>query len=164
MKKRGYSLIELVVVLAIMSLLAALVTPSLSRFLKGVEFKATAKRVGGILRYCRSEAVNQGHVVQILFSPSSREIKIQSKDISDPYGEGKETSILIKSYNLPKGIRLEKIDSISEPSHSEITLFEFYPNGGSNGGSLLLENEDRNRFSIDVHFLTGVVKIVKVEA
>lgn len=164
MKKRGYSLIELIVVLAIMSLLIALVTPSLSQFLKGVELKTTAKKIGGILRYCRSEAVNQGQLVQILFSPASREIKIQLKDISNSYGGGKETSVLIKSYILPEGIRVERIDSIPEVSPSEMTLFEFYPNGGSNGGSLLLENEDRSRFRIEVHFLTGMVKIVKVEA
>ena len=77
MKNRGFSLIELVVVLVLISLSLALVAPSFSRFSKGVELKTTAQRVSGILRYFRSESIQSGKVYQIIFDPGLREVNIQ---------------------------------------------------------------------------------------
>jgi hypothetical protein len=52
---------------------------------------------------------------------------------------------------------------ISSPQYpSELPTIEFYPNGGSNGGSILLKSEDRGGYRIKVHFLTGMVEIKKV--
>ena len=165
MKNKGFSLVELIVVLVIMSLSISLVTPSLSQFLRTVELKGAAKKVGGILRYCRSEAVNKGHVVQVLFNPNLREIRVQSKGLTERKEEQdkKEDSIPKKAYLLPDGIRIKKVDILSTQPPSDSPLIEFYPNGGSNGGSILLDSEGRNSYNIEVHFLTGMVKVVKVE-
>ena len=69
MKGRGFSLIELMVVLILISLSIALVTPSFSRLSRGIELKGAAKKVSAILRYCRSEAVNKGQTYQALYDP-----------------------------------------------------------------------------------------------
>ena len=165
MKNKGFSLVELIVVLVIMSLSISLVTPSLSRFLRTVELKGAAKKVGGILRYCRSEAVNKGHVVHVLFDSNLREIRVQSKGLAEEKEEQdkREDSIPKKAYLLPDGIQIKKVDVFSTQSPSGLPLIEFYPNGGSNGGSILLDSESRNSYNIEVHFLTGMVKVVKVE-
>ena len=59
MKNKGFSLLELVVVLIIISLSAALAVPSLSHLSRSMELKTVAKRVSAILRYGRSEAVSK---------------------------------------------------------------------------------------------------------
>ncbi len=69
MKERGFSLIELIIVLVILGLSLSLVTPSLSRFSKAVELKAAAKKISGILRYYRSEAIQQGKVHRLFSTP-----------------------------------------------------------------------------------------------
>lgn len=88
MRKNGYSLLELIIVLILISLSAALVTPSLSRFSKTIELKAAAKKVSGILRYCRSEAVNKGLIYQVIFNPELREVKVQSIELNEEKKEG----------------------------------------------------------------------------
>jgi general secretion pathway protein H len=165
MKNKGFTLVELIVVLVIMGFSIALVTPSFSRFLRTVELKGAAKKVGGILRYCRSEAVNKGRIVQVLFDSNLREVKVQAKGLTEEKEEQekKDDTIPKKIYSLPDGIRIKKVDVVSAPSTSDIPFIEFYPNGGSNGGSIYLDDEDRNTFNIEVHFLTGMVKVVKVE-
>jgi type II secretion system protein H len=164
-KDKGFSLIEIIVVLAILGLSISLVTPSLSQFLRTVELKGAAKKVGGILRYCRSEAVNKGRTVQVLFDSNSREVRIQSNGLAEgkEEQEKKEDPIPKKAYSLPDRIRIKKVDVISTQSLSDVPLIEFYPNGGSNGGSILLDSEGRNSYNIEVHFLTGMVKVVKGE-
>ena len=77
MKNRGFSLVELVIVLVVMSVSIALVTPSLSRFAQGVEIKTAAKTVSGILRYFRSESIQKGRVYQVLFDSNLREVRVQ---------------------------------------------------------------------------------------
>jgi prepilin-type N-terminal cleavage/methylation domain-containing protein len=165
MKNKGFSLMEMVVVLVFVSLSIALVTPSLWKFSKGIELKTAANKVSGILRYCRSEAVNKEQIVQVLFDSDMREIKVQSvKEEEEEGKEGKkEGEDRKKTYFLPEGIQIGEMEIPASKYSSDLNAIEFYPNGGSNGGSFLLKNEDRKGYKIQVHFLTGMVKVEKVE-
>jgi len=78
LKRKGFSLIEVMVVLILISLSMLLVTPSFSRFSKTVELKGAAKKISAILRYCRSEAVNRGKVYQVLLDPDLRQVQVLS--------------------------------------------------------------------------------------
>ncbi len=162
MKAKGFSLIELMVVLILISLSVALVAPSLSRFLRTAELKGAAQRVSAILRYCRSEAANRGQTYQALFDSNLREIRVQStasKGEDDETGEVKSPT---KTYSLPEGIRMKGMDIPSSQDTSGHPQIEFYPNGGSNGGAILLDTQDRTGYKIKVDFLTGMVKVEKV--
>lgn len=152
MKNKGFSLIELVIVLIIISLSISLVTPSIARFSKMIELKTAAKKVSGIMRYYRSEAIQQGKVHQVLFDPGLREVRVQSL-------EPTEEKALKNKYPLPVGIQIKEVDIPSPQYPADFPAIEFYPNGGSNGGSILLDNQDQRGFRIRVHFLTGTVMI-----
>jgi general secretion pathway protein H len=163
-KNRGFTLIEVMVVLILISLSMLLVTPSLSRFSKTVELKGAAKKISAILRYYRSEAVNQGRVYQVLFDPDLREVRVQSieeKD-EDEGAEGAKDNSSQKRYTLPKGVDIKEVKADSPQYPSDYSVIEFYPNGGSNGGTILLDSQDRKGYRIKIDFLTGVVKIEKV--
>jgi type II secretion system protein H len=163
MKNEGFSLIELMVVLILISLSIALVTPSLSRFSRTVELRAAAKKVSTIFRYCRSEAVNKGLVYQTLFDSNSREVRVQSMARNEEKDEKGKEKISEKAYLLPEGIRMKEVDNPSSQSPPGSPLMEFYPNGGSNGGTILLDSQDRIGYKIKVDFLTGMVKVERAE-
>jgi len=114
MRKNGYSLLELIIVLILISLSTALVTPSLSRFSKTIELKASAKKVSGVLRYCRSEAINKGLVYQVIFNPELREVMVQSIDLNEEKKEGdKKEELSGKTYSLPQGIEMKEVNLTS---------------------------------------------------
>jgi len=162
MKKRGFSLLELMVVLILMSVTIALVAPSLSRLSRTVELKGAVKKVSAILRYCRSEAANRGQTYQALFDSNLREIRIQStalKQEEDAKGEGK---VFEKTYLLPEGIRMKGVNIPSSQDTSNLPRIEFYPTGGSNGGEIHLDTQDRRGYKIIVDFVTGTVKVERV--
>lgn len=164
MKNKGFSLIELIVVLVIISLSISLVTPSLSRFSRTIELKTATKKVSGILRYYRSEAVNKGQVYQVLFDSDLREVKVQSIELTEEKAEEtkKEDKPPQKVYFLPNWIHMREIKVEPPQYSSDLPIIEFYPNGGSNGGTILLDCDDRKGYRIKVHFLTGMVEIESV--
>ncbi len=158
----GFSLLELAIVLVIMSLSVALVTPYLARFSTNLEVKTSAQRVSGMMRHCRNEAVQRGKAQQILFDTAAREILIQ--EVVEPSEEGKgveqkEEKTPAKKYTLPEGIQIHDLKVPPAQFSSELPAIEFYPNGGSNGGSFLLERENQKGYRIKVNFLTGMVEI-----
>ncbi len=152
MRDKGFSLLELIVVLVIISFSIALVAPSLSRISKTVELKGATKKISAILRYYRSEAVNRGKVYQIFFDSNLKEVKVQSVELI-------EEKAPPKIYSLPEGVQIKEIKVDSPQYPSDLPTIEFYPNGGSNGGTVLLDSKDLKGYKIKVNFLTGIVQI-----
>ena len=164
MKKKGFSLIEVVVVLVIISLSVILVAPSLSRFSSTAGLKATTKKLSAILRFYRSEAIHRGRVYRILFDSDLNEVRIRPVVPTEAVEEGvnKEESVPPKIYGIPKGIRIREVKVESTEYSSDFPTIEFYANGGSNGGTITLDNQDRQGFKIEVNFLTGIVTVQKI--
>jgi len=167
---KGFTLIEIVVVLLITGLAIALITPALSRFSSTVELKAAAKKVSAILRYSRSEAVNQGKVYQILFDLDLNQVRVQpavSEEEEKGENETKEGDKAgdsgKKTYVLPPGVRIKEVKAESTQYPSDLPAIEFYSNGGSNGGEITLDSQNLQGYTIKINFLTGVVGIEKVE-
>lgn len=159
---RGFSFIELTVVLVLMGLSIALIAPSLSRFSTSVELKASAQKVGAILRNYRSEAINKGRAYRVLFDSNRMEVRCQPVAEDEAQEEGEQRNAReTKTYSLPPGIQMKEIDTESARYPSDLPAIEFYPNGGSNGGKIHLDARDHQGYRIRVHFLTGSVTIEK---
>ena len=172
MKNKGFSLIEMMVVLILISLSMFLATPFLSGFSKTVELKGATQKISAILRYGRSEAVNRGKVYQVLFDPDLRQVSVQpieekeedeeAKDgTKDVTKDGAKEESKQKTYTLPKGVDIKEVKANSPRYPSDYAVIEFYPNGGSSGGMIRLDSPDRKGYRIKVHFLTGIVEIEK---
>ena len=149
----GFSLIELIVVLVIVSLLTALATPSLTKTLQRMELKTAAKKISAILRFCRSESVNKNQVTLASFDTGAHLLSVHSAEL------GEEQSTLQRSFPFPQEIEVGKFEVGKTLMETSLPTFEFYPNGGSNGGSAVIRREQGGAFSIQVDFLTGAVKL-----
>jgi len=152
-RSRGFSLLELVIVLIIISLLAILVTPTLTKTISHMEVKSAAKKVSAILRYCRNDAINKNRIYQVNFDSESNLISVMSAD------EGEEKLSVRNSYPLPRDVRMEKVEAGKTFFESTLPSFEFYPNGGANGGTAVIRGGEGRGYAIQVDFLTGTVKV-----
>ena len=177
MKNKGFSLIEVMVVLILISLSMFLATPLLSGFSKTAELKGATKKISAILRYSRSEAVNRGKVYQVLFDSDLRQVNVQPIEEKEEDEEAKDgtkdgTKDVTKdeakdepkrkTYTLPKGVDIKEVKANSPQYPSDYAVIEFYPNGGSNGGTIRIDGQERQGYRIKIDFLTGVVSIEKV--
>lgn len=72
--RRGFSLLELIMVLALLGIMAGVVAPATGRFLDKLSFrKQTAALVAGT-RYARLMAVSKGGMVAMRYDPSGQRL------------------------------------------------------------------------------------------
>ena len=74
--KRGFTLIELMVVVAIGATLMAIAAPSFTNFLAKRRVEGVATELGTDLQYARSEAVQRNSVVRVIFEASCYAIHV----------------------------------------------------------------------------------------
>lgn len=185
----GFTLIELILVLVIMGLLSALVTPAITS-LTGLKLKTAARKVAAGLRYARSQAVATGSDYQVVFNLEKGEMTIESlkeeeetyynrEDVEQEEYRGKVEEKTIeeedvpkkvkkkKTYRLPEEVMLAKVivegEEITEYDDEAETWIDFYPNGSCSGGEIFLADERERTYRIALNFLTGIVEITEEE-
>ena len=162
----GYTLLELLVVLIIISMVSALVAPKLAGSLSSLNFKTTAKRLSASLRYARSQAtsekitycallqIDENRLFIIADTPALTETLHEI--VSDEEQQIARASFV---YELPSEIKIEKaVSAAGEVASGFFSIF-FFPSGGSSGGEVELVNEKGRRSKIIVDFITGSVKL-----
>jgi general secretion pathway protein H len=163
----GYTLLELLVVLIIISLVSALVAPKLAGSLGSLNFKTASKKLSASLRYARSQATSEkityGALLQMeknrLLIIADPPVQPESLDeiLSDEQEQIDRASLV---YELPSEIKIEKAVSIDgEVATDGLFCIFFFPSGGSSGGRVELTNAKGRRSNITVDFITGSVKI-----
>ena len=141
--QRGFTLLEILVVLIIATLLFTLVPPLFSGALPGVRLKGAARDLAVVLRETRSRAI---------VSNTEQTLLLDTETPSYRAGNGKPVS-------LPGGISLNL-----QPNEGITTLtatrqsLRFYPDGSSSGGRIILRGESRG-YRLDVDWLTGNIRI-----
>lgn len=159
-KNKGFTLLELALVIILLSLAAYLVIPSLSRMAKAIELKGTAQKIAGILRYYRLVAIQKGQVHQILIDQGHKELIVRVLQAEKK--EGTEFTWMEKiKYQIPEGLKLKEEISPGEYT-AELPAIEFYPTGQANGGQILLADAEQKGYRIKISFLTGLVEVEKI--
>jgi type II secretion system protein H len=131
--RRGFSLLELIMVLAVLGIMAGVVAPATGRFLDKLSFRRqTAALVAGT-RYARLMAVGKGRPVAMRFDGQAHQLSFS--------GAVEET----KEIELSEGVEF-----VLRPE----TLV-FYPDGLATPGRMLARSGSRSQeFRIDP--LTGI--------
>jgi general secretion pathway protein H len=137
----GFTLIELIIVLAIIGALLALVVPNLGRRSANSALTATAHDVAAALRLTRGLAITR-----------SRPTVFTAR--AGVFGRDDDRRV----WHVPAGVTLAFLDSEqSGPPRSSGTI-RFYPDGSSTGGALALTN-GTTRYTVLVAWINGNVSI-----
>lgn len=138
----GFTLLELLVVLAIAALLLAVVPPLFSAALPGVELKAAARRVASGLRLAREEAIRSGRDAAFVLDVEGRAFRVDG-----PY----------RVTPLPVGLDLKLEAAESEMQGEGVGAVRFFPDGTSTGGRVVVARGDSG-YQVGVHWLTGRIE------
>jgi general secretion pathway protein H len=141
---RGVTLLELLIVLALMALIAGLVIPTFGDGVPTSQLKSSARQLAAGLRVARSEAVAQKREAFLVLDLEGRRFKIDS----DP-----------REYALPPRVDLKLFTAQQDIVNQRTGAIRFYPDGGSNGGRITVAAGAR-KFEVDVDWLTGRVAIL----
>jgi general secretion pathway protein H len=142
-RSAGFTLLELMVVLAIATLLLAIAPPLITSALPGVELKAAARRVTAGLRLAREEAIRSGRDATFVIDVDSRVFEVEG---------GYRRSSLPEDLNV-------KLEAAEQEMLNEHTGgVRFYPDGSSTGGRVILALGDRG-YQVGVQWLTGRIRM-----
>jgi len=141
---RGFTLLELLVVLALAGLILALVLPRLAGGLEGLRLRTASRQVAALLRTARAQAVVERRTVTVNVDPR-RGLLEASSEAGTP-----------RRLALPEGIDLAVLDAAAW-RHRAVQI-RFSPRGGSDGGVLGVTGAGR-RIVVVVDPLTGRVSL-----
>lgn len=138
---RGFTIIELIVVLIIMVSMTALVGPNVFRGLSGIQLKSATRDIASALRFSRSEAIVTATESELVLNVEKNVYRVSSRE---------------KIYRIPDSIQLKLVTAESEINDEGEGIIRFFPDGSSTGGRVTLVVDDRKRH-VDVNWLTGQV-------
>lgn len=141
----AFTLIELILVMAIMATVLALAAPSLTQWKKGSKLRNSAETFIAATRWARSRAAAEGSIYVISIDRGSSTYKVQVQ-------EGLNTTDADGQFHLPQSL-LEggKIEA-SGAEKSQIDAINFYPTGRVDPASVKITADDGE--SITVQCLT----------
>ncbi len=130
----GFSLLELMIALAILALAISVVSASVARRSPGAELRQVSAELSGLLREARLTASETGAPVTIVFDARNRRFSLENSDL----------------LALPEGTDAEVVSSSSlgQPG------IKFWPHGGSTGGAITLRTGTLQE-RIEVDWLTS---------
>jgi type IV fimbrial biogenesis protein FimT len=138
--KMGFSLIELLIVLAIMGIVSAITAPNFMNYMAERRLNGAARMVMSDLMAARQKAVSQNNEFKVFFDASNHQYTILDDDDNDGAADGGEATDV-------RDIQVDYYDVTFSASANPI----FYPRGTAWGTKVTLTSSR-----------TGVSKYVKV--
>ncbi|MEP7061728.1 MAG: GspH/FimT family pseudopilin [Betaproteobacteria bacterium] len=145
MRRNGFTMMELLIVLSIMAIVAALMIPVLGGGVSNSALKGAARELAAGLRFARSEAVSKRHETFVAIDLAGRRFKVADDPVE---------------HALPPGAELKLFTAQADIVNDSTGAIRFFPDGGSNGGRITIGSGER-KYDVDVDWLTGRVTILQ---
>ena len=145
-KGRGFTLVEVMVVMVIIVLILGMVATSISSSVSSAEARAATRKLVASLRYTRARAI-------IDKSEQVFQVNTENRSFQAP---GR------KLITLPEGVDITVTTARSEITSEDVAGIRFFPDGGSTGGHIELIVNERE-YRVNVTWLTGETKMERTE-
>jgi general secretion pathway protein H len=142
--KRGFTLLEMVCVLAVIALLAAVLLPFIPHETSRARLEAYALQAATLLKADRDSAINRNVSIATLVDAGGRAIR-----------SGASTSAI----RIPDDVRFDAVLPQTCRRQAALSTIRFFANGTSCGGTIMLTRLGAG-YEVRVNWLTGRVEIV----
>ncbi|NVZ07653.1 GspH/FimT family pseudopilin [Allochromatium humboldtianum] len=141
-RTRGFTLVELLVVMAIAAVVMTAVPTLFSAAFPGLEMKSAARRTAATLRLARESAIRRGEETTVLVDLEQHRLTLAG----------------YRALSLPERLSLRLDAASSELIDEQRGTIRFFPDGSSTGGRLVLSH-DGHGYQIGVIWLTGRIEL-----
>lgn len=143
----GFTLVELLVVLALAGLMMTAVPALFSASFPGLEMKSVARRTAATLRLARESAIRQGTETTLLV-----DVEAHRLDLSG-----------YRSLKVPPRLALQLDAAEREMLDDRRGVIRFFPDGSSTGGRIVVSHGGRG-YQVGAIWLTGRIELAPWEA
>lgn len=155
---RGFTLLELLIVLALIGLITAVAAPNFSGTLQSVQTRSAVKKVSAILRYARNQAVASQEIHRVVFDLDGRKVIFESA--ADSGAEATSVKKIREDYTLPDRVTFQEARNRQGEIETGEFIMEFYPAGNCSGGEVVLSGKPGQLYAIEVDFITGITEVL----
>ena len=152
--QRAVTLVELVVVMAIIAIGAVLLAPNMGAWLQNYRLRSATRDVVSLLRTAQMKAISTNREYQVSFNPGAGSFVLQYHNSGTDWpNEGEPVT-------LPKGIIISGIGfPACPPPAVSNNCAQFNPNSTSSTGSITLRNPKGTTSGITLTPATGRVHV-----
>ena len=147
-REQGFTLLEIIVVLAIVAMLAAIALPAMPRATSRAMLEAYALKTAALLKDDRNAALRRGAIVATQLSSNARTVRSGA------------TGRLLQ---LPRDVEFRAVLASQCGGHEAGMSIEFLPSGMSCGGTIFLSRPGTT-LEVRITWLTGGVEVVPSKA
>lgn len=143
----GFTLLELVVVLAVVSLLATLGVPSIQRYYEAMEYRGAVRELSSAVNKARQQAFVRGVPIDLLIDHTANRYCLTSS----------QNGVAESDFSaLPETLAITVTYAAEVSSIPGMPAIRFYPSGGSSGGEVSIERQTGAGVTIEIDWLLGV--------
>ena len=146
--ERGFSLLELIMVIVVIALVLAVTYPSLSKGNATLHLRTAAREVINTVRYAREKAITEQTEMRIVADRENRRFAL-----TDGYGEG------ARHYNLPHDVAIGRIALRGQEILDGPLVIRFLPNGSAEPAELQLVSERGGTVRLVTDPVTGTARV-----
>lgn len=143
---RGFTLVEIVVVIALIAGSTALVAGLVSSGMPGQQLRGAARELAAQMRFARAQAIVTGE-------PQVLRLDAGKHEWTAPKG---------RHGALPGQIEIIAVGARDDAAGEGVATYRFFPDGASTGGNVRLKIGDAE-WRVDVAWLTGEVALARGE-
>jgi prepilin-type N-terminal cleavage/methylation domain-containing protein len=152
--KRGFTLIEMLLVLIILAGATSLVFPYLSGLYEKTRFKAEVREISALFRQIRNKAIVEKKIFCIQIHLEERLVKYGIYEGAQFKEKGSGNS-----YELPGSIKKVSYFADGREYFTGKAWFVFYSLGNSGGGELRFYGPKRHSFDMSLKPITGAITL-----
>lgn len=145
-RARGFTLIEILAVVALIALCVTLVAVSIGDGLTGAKVKAASRDLAAALRYTRGQAIVKREQMTLSVDVENRRYRAANRSWVE----------------LPKDMDIKLFTARQELEEEGVGRIRFFPDGASTGGHIDIIRGERV-WRVDVNWLTGEIRILEDE-
>jgi general secretion pathway protein H len=160
---KGFTLIELIIVLFVIGIASGLVGIVVSRSSGNFELKNFTKDLSTVLRYARNQAVTEKKIYCFFIDSNERMYRLYAENgkDGDEDANGDSSEKFTQVLHKPIPGELEMTIRGRDP---ESSFIEFFSVGNSTGGVVEVVNQKGTVYSVTVNRITGKVEVRQGES
>jgi type II secretion system protein H len=152
---RAFTLIEIITVIAVIGILAAVLSPNIDSWVGKSKIRTSADELMQYLSFMKGEALGRAVVVKTEISEDDNSLVIYSSSELTSNCQSSE----VEWENINNNLDFKNIELISEVEDDELC---FFPDGSSNGGTITLKSK-HGEYEIRVLSATAFIEKTKIE-